>query len=373
MRLVLFTLLVAPLVGTGPACNSIECGVGTIERDGKCAPADDTTGTAKCGPFTQLEGDVCVPTFPPTQCDPGTTEADTDGSGVTTCIGTGTSAGCSGAFACPTPASGKQTICGQIYNFADGTKFQAAGATGAKCQAGATTGPCALQILALDAVAYANAPTTTPPLATGAVYIDDCGRYRVPDITVPSNPFIALGVDDQGSAFSPDGVTVTTGVATGAAANTKVPNLEAFVADLTTVGTLQTTSNNNQMLANGIYAAIFRTHMCDADDMCTGDGFATQAGVTFVKNGVPQMGNDDYFMNEATRLHVDPNANATTMNGTALYKGASVNDSLAYSGSGGIADTTNCQWESHAAANVAGLLFIQIYRPMNKPLKTCTQ
>jgi len=41
--------------------------------------------------------------------------ADTDPtSGVTTCIGTGTLAGCTGAFACPAPAAGKQTICGQL-------------------------------------------------------------------------------------------------------------------------------------------------------------------------------------------------------------------------------------------------------------------
>jgi len=50
-----------------------------------------------------------------------------------------------------------------------------------------------------------------------------------------------------------------------------------------------------------------------------------------------------------------------------------VTDGPIYTGSGGITDTTNCQWESHAAANVPGLLFIQIYRKTQKPLKTCTE
>ncbi|HEY0255694.1 MAG TPA: hypothetical protein VGC41_29395, partial [Kofleriaceae bacterium] len=225
----------------------------------------------------------------------------------------------------------------------------------------------------LDAVAYAGAPTTTAPLATGSVYIDDCGRYRVPDISVPSNPFIALGFDDAGQPFGPTGVTVTSGVATFAAADTKLANFEAFVVDQTTVGTWQTTSNGNVSLANGIYAGIFRTHTCDADGMCAGDAFATSSGVTFTKSGNPQTGNDDYFMNEATRLHIDPAASSTTMNGTVLYKGAMVTDSLIYSGTGGITDTTNCAWEQHAAANVPGLVFMQIYRPTAKPTKTCTQ
>ncbi|HEY0252799.1 MAG TPA: hypothetical protein VGC41_14790, partial [Kofleriaceae bacterium] len=110
MRSILMLLLLANV----PSCKSTECGPGTIERDGNCAPADDTTSTAACGPFTVLQGDVCVPMYPPTMCDPGSTEASTDSDGITTCIGTGVSAGCSGAFACPTPAAGKQTICGQI-------------------------------------------------------------------------------------------------------------------------------------------------------------------------------------------------------------------------------------------------------------------
>ncbi len=143
-----------------PSCKSTECGSGTIERDGICAPADETTATAKCGPFTELQGEQCVPMFKPTECDPATTIASLDdATGVTTCIGTGTSTGCSGVFACPTPAAGKQTICGQIYNFADNTKFAATGATGAKCTTTSTSGPCALQMAAFDAFMYAASPS----------------------------------------------------------------------------------------------------------------------------------------------------------------------------------------------------------------------
>ncbi len=368
MRAALFIALVV-----APACKSVECAKGTIERDGVCQPADETTSAAKCGAFTILQGDQCVPMFPPTVCDPASTTADVDPStGVTTCIGTGTSGGCSGAFACPAPAAGTQTVCGQLYNLVDGSKLAATGATGAQCSATpASSGPCALQLVAFDAFAFAAAPTTTAPQATGAVYIDDCGRYRIPDITVPSGPFIALGVDDAGAPFGPTGVTVTTGVAVPRVADAKLTGIEAFVVDLTTVGTWQATGG--PMLADGIYAALFRQHSCTSAGVCTGDALASQAGVTLTKSMNPQPANDFYFADEATRLHVSASATATSQNGAALYAGASVNDGLVYSGTGGLTDPTNCQWETHAAASIPGLVFVQTFRPTSVVTHTCTE
>ena len=70
---------------------------------------------------------------------------------------------------------------------------------------------------------------------------------------------------------------------------------------------------------------------------------------------------------------IDPSALLTGQNGTGLLVNASVNDSLVYSGSGGLTDTANCQWKTHAAAALPGIVFIQIYRPVNQIGKTCTQ
>ena len=362
-------IILAFATTSAPACKSIECGTGTIERDGTCAPSDETVGTAKCGPFTMIMGDQCVPMFPPTICEPGTTTEDTGSDGVITCKGTGVSAGCSGDISCPNPASGKQTICGQIYNFEDNSKFQGA-ATGAACVGTETSGPCALQVVAFDAVAYANAPTTTSPQPVGKVVIDDCGRYAIEDITPPGGPFIALGFDDRGQPLGPTGVTVTTGVAMPTAADTKTQKFEAFVLDQSVIGTW--TSTGGPSFANGIYAAVYRQHTCDGAGACD---FATQSGVQITKSSVVNAANDYYFMSSdgMTRQHIDPAANATSANGTGLLTNASVNDSLAYSGTGGITDTTNCQWENHAAADVPGLLFIQIYRKTAKLGKTCTE
>ena len=65
-------------------------------------------------------------------------------------------------------------------------------------------------------------------------------------------------------------------------------------------------------------------------------------------------------------MSIDAAATATGMNGTGLLTGASVNDSLVYSGTGGITDTTNCKWENHAAASLPTIVFFQVYRPMNQ-------
>jgi hypothetical protein len=280
-----------------------------------------------------------------------------------------TTAACAGAFTCPAPASGKQTICGQVYDLADNTKFAAADATGEQCTTVTTAGPCALKVVAFDALSYANAPTTTTPLTVGMVFIDDCGRYRVADITPPPGPFVALAWDD-GGASGPTGVTVPTGVALATLANTKVEDFESWIVDQTTTSTWQSTGGPT--LASGIYSAIFRTHGC-VTGTCTGDAFANQTGVTITKSGNPQAANDYYFQSEPGRMHIDATATATTMNGTALYTNASVNDSLVYSGAGGITDTVNCGWETHAAASIPGIVFMQIYRPSSKPTKTCTQ
>jgi hypothetical protein len=366
-------VLVVAALAASTGCKDTTCGTGTIDDNGTCTPADETVGTAQCGAFTILEGDQCVPMFPPTQCDPSTTTEMTDPTtGVVTCIGTG-GGGCSAPFACPKPTSGKQTICGQLYDFENNSLLQGSNQSGTQGTTATASGPCALQILAFDATAFAMNPTTTEPLATDPIYIDDCGRYRVPNITLSGTPFVALGIDDAGMPLGPGGTTVTTGVALPQQPNAAITNFEAYTIDEGTVG--EWTSTGGPMLTDGIYAGVFRTHVCATSDaMCTGDPQATQGGVTFTKSSVAEPSQDYYFMTETTHDHIDPAATATSINGTVLFTGASVADGLIYSGTGGITDTANCKWESHAAASLPGIVFFQIYRPVNSAFNTtCTQ
>jgi hypothetical protein len=293
--------------------------------------------------------------------------------GVVTCVGNG-GGGCSATFACPQPTSGKQTICGQLYDFEDNAKFQEANPMGAQCGSGGGSAACALQILAFDAVAFGNNPTGTAPLPTDPVYIDDCGRFRVQNIDLTGvGPFVALGIDDAGQPLGPTGVTVTTGAALPQQPNTATPSFEAFIINETAVGGWQ--ASGGPMLSSGIYVGVFRAHVCAAfDSMCTGDAFANQGGVTFTKSGSTEPADDYYFVAGTNHDQIDSTATATSDNGTGLLTMASVNDGLVYSGTGGITDTTNCKWETHPAASLSGIVFFQIYRPINFSFNTtCTQ
>jgi hypothetical protein len=357
-RIVFLALVTALVAG----CKSVDCGPGTTERDGACVASNQTVATAKCGPFTELHGDLCVPTFPPAVCDVDSTDPDLDvATGVVTCIGHG-GGSCATKLACPTPSDGKQTACGQLYDFETGQPFQQAGASGAPCVKGATTtGPCSLAIHAFDAVALAMAPMTTPPLATDAVYLDDCGRFRIPEIAQPTGPFVALAIDDDAmAAAGPGGTTSAVGVAFPRMANFATKDVEGFVIKGATAAGWGSPS-----LAAGIYAPVYRAHRTGLDN---------QAGVTFTfgpMNQGPTMTNVDrdfYFGAAATtRTTLDGSVSATGANGTALVSGANLGE--VYSGRGGIPST--CAWEIHAGSAVPGVVFIQIFRPTDAPNMTC--
>ncbi len=353
-------LISAVLAASSGGCKNVECGVGTVERDGNCQPANETVGNAMCGPFTVLQGDKCVPMFPPTECDPGTTASDVDpATGVTTCVGTG-GGGCSASFACPAPAAGKQSICGQLYDFENNTAFTAAGATGAKCTAGATDGPCSLTIRAYDAIAFGTSPATATPLTVGDISIDDCGRYRVTDITLPAGPFIGLGIDDTDTGKAgPTGTTNTVGVATPKLASMSTKDFEAWIVKKST--TDQWVASGGPPLSGGYYVNVFRGHRTGTDN---------QAGVTSTRSGNPNTANDYYFTaSQMTRQTIDTAATVTGANGTALITNAAVSESVAYAGSGAI--PASCVWEAHAGASLPNIVFIQLFRPVNAVAQTC--
>ena len=355
MRIYLLSLLPLTALATGAGCKEVECGEGTIEREGACVRADQSFSEAKCGEFTVLVGGVCKPMFDPTVCDTATTLPDVDPeTGVTTCRGTGTG-GCSAPIACPPPAAGKQTICGQLFNFENNQPFAAASAEGARCQAPAASGPCSLGIRAYDAIAFGMNPATAQPLAVGDTYIDDCGRYRLTDITLPPGPFIGLGIDD--AMQGPAGTTNTVGVATPKVAGTATRNFEAFIAAKST--TDQWTTSGGPPMSGGIYAMVFRAGK---------SGTANRAGV--MRTGGSAAVDEVYFQAaQTTRTTVDASATATGANGTALVTNASVNDGLAYSGSGGL--PPECQYSTHAGVSLPFILFIQVLRPTDRAGMTC--
>jgi hypothetical protein len=341
------SVLLALLAAVTPGCKTIDCGDGTTERDGLCVASSETVSAAKCGPQTELHGDLCVPTFAHTICDPSTTAEEFDPSTqVTTCVGTG-AGGCSARLACPDGTGGKQTICGQIYDFETGQPFAAPSATGAPCGTGVTSGPCALGIKAYDAVAFAQSAGMGGALATGAVYIDDCGRFRIPDVSQPAAaPVIALGVDDI-AAPGPTGLTNAAGVTTTAVPNGASRDVEAFIVKPTTTAGWSGTS-----LATGIFALVFHDTLA---------GTALGSGVSVTRNGALDATHTLYFSAAANRTTLDGTAHATGINGTALYNITNPMLTDVYSGTGGL--PAGCNWEPHGGVALQGLVFIQTFRP----------
>jgi hypothetical protein len=369
-NIILCVLLSGSLLSVS-SCKDVECGDGTIERDGTCQPASATTSSGMCGPFTELQGDRCVPQFPPTTCDPATSIPTIDpDTGVTTCIGVG-GGGCSAKFACPAPtAANRFTVCGQIYDFENGAKFVAADATGAMCDpaAPATTGPCALAINAYDAISFAMNPATAKKLTADSITIDDCGRYRLVNLdTTGTSPFIGLGIDDAGMTPGPGGVTVSTGVA-AEKADVIVENFEAYIVKSSTYA--MWAGSGGPSLANGIYVATYRKHKL-VDGV---DRHAPQDGVTFAHlNGTTYPGDDHYFTAaQTTHQTLDGAASVTGMNGTALVANRSVAEQVNFVGQGGIG--SGCAWKPHAAASIPGIVFIQIFRKMDSGAAgSCTE
>jgi hypothetical protein len=231
------------------------------------------------------------------------------------------------------------------------------------------TGPCALRMNAYDAIMFANNPGTAP-LEVADTYIDSCGRFRLTDVTPPTgSPFIAIGIDDIQGTPGPSGVTNATGIAVPNAPDTATKDTEAFIVPAAVTTKWATTGAGAPTIAGGLYVMIFRQKRAPSR--------LTQAGVTVLKgippNFAPTPSTDYYFKStDVQRENVD-NAtpqNVTGANGTALVTPAALSDG-AFTGLPTGILPPECRWSAHAAQTVAGIVFVQVVRPVNNGTATC--
>src|SRR5678815_924279 len=147
-RYLLGATLIAAASPMLTSCQGVDCGEGTIERDGVCVPADQAVEPGDCGDGTHYdpaEGGSCVPDLPPAQCDPDTTVPIPDPvTGIITCVGTGTT-GC--GLPCPPPGPGNVSLCGKLYDVEDDSAIEET-ADGTPCdlENPTLTGPCSLHV-----------------------------------------------------------------------------------------------------------------------------------------------------------------------------------------------------------------------------------
>lgn len=346
-----WTWLASALLAAVPfsqlGCSQLVCGDGTVERNGACRPADEQPGSATCGLGTELSpGGTCVPTDP-TVCDPATTEERFDpDTGVITCVGTNPDP-CVADLPCPTPASGKLTLCGRIFDTETDESLRAPTATGTACNPAAPTadGPCSLKLQFYDALFFQQDPVGTLPLSAGSITIDDCGRYVGRDIGMTSSGFVGAAIDD---AMGVADTHILTGVATADAMAVPARGFRTYATRKST-DTLWSAAaqlpNGDTFEELGVLVMAFRK------------GLTPQAGVKIQQNGNVVPANDFYFTDTTkARTMLDRTRDLTGANGTGLFIHGDA--PVPFTGTGG--EPTGCHWPTALAATIPNVYFVQL-------------
>ena len=357
MRKLVAIVLVAVMPFAGAGCAALECGEGTIERDGTCAPADETPDPTVCGPGTQLgpSGTCESVVF----CDPDTTMEVIDPvTGEVTCVGTGGGGDCTSQLSgCATASAGTMTMCGRLYDIEDDTEIGAGSADTSACPAnGEATGPCSLTIRPFDALLFAADPTGTPPLVADEIYQDRCGRFRIKNIQPAGAPFIGLGVDDH--PMHDNGQRLT-GVAFPTQAATARNDIVAYTTSQATDAMWGASSGEGASLAAlGVYVNIYRDRGVPGDPLAGN----LAEGVQILRGGQPIVDDDFYFSDTDTaRTTIDDALDETGANGTGVVLGQ---PNLApYTGTPGPLPG-GCNWYSSNGAAIPGVVFVQIHEPV---------
>lgn len=348
-----FMLAAAAAGLVNASCSNVECGQGTVERDGACFPADQGTEPSMCGgtgPFATVLGlDGKCETEVPTVCDEESTRAETDdATGVTTCIGV--TGGCDSEIQCQAPDSGRITLCGRIWDAETDDPIAAALNTPEMmCNPAAPTtdGPCSLRVRFFDALDFASNPATAMPIMPPeGVFTDGCNRYRGHNMTRPQFGFIGIGVDDA-PGITPAVPHRLTGVATANALATPGRGFKAYITRVSTDNLWTSTSGIGGMTfaQRGVLAIVFQYKG------------APRAGVTVRRAGAT-IPADDYYFSDTTkaRTMVSAALTMTGANGTGLV--VNTDSPTAHDGIG--AEPAGCQWPSNLAAAIPNVVFMQI-------------
>ena len=336
------------------SCDVLECGEGTTERNGECVAADGTIPeNDSCGEGTHYDGTLlaCVPDYPATICEDGTTTAVPDETGVIVCEGTG-GGGCS--LPCPVPAANHNTICGQLFDAETNQPIEAddvASEPGRKCDFDnpETTGPCSLEVKFYDALSFAQNPTGTPPLSTDSITINNCGRYAGVNIPTPALGFLGVGVDDSTEGSTTD--WVLSAVAFPSAPGWRDPDRVTFVVATTTDQAWTTSAGNpfgaTTFAQKGVFFPIFLNGNGSTPVPVTGVKITRDPGVPFPA--------DDYYFDDAdpdTRASIAAAQESTGANGAGLMVNSDLVD---HGGEGGL--PSECSWPSDLAKAIPGVVF----------------
>jgi hypothetical protein len=344
-----YGLVVAAIAALAFAgCDSLECGEGTAESGGACVPADGVSpDDPQCGAGTVFDpvAQACVPERPPTECGPNTEPVEGP-DGVIECVGTGTS--CADPLPCPLPDGGDVSVCGRLIDAETSAPIAAGDGTDTSvCDPASPTadGPCALQLVFVDAIAFATDPGSAAPLLADEITLDSCGRFRALDVAEPPSGFLGVAIDD--SMAGATDAHVTTGIGLPVAPNARLDGV-TLVATRRSTDQAWTTSAGDPFAGQTFseIGAILVTYV---------HAGLPVAGVEITAGGAPVSEADDFYFddaNPAVKSSVAAGQNATGINGAALAVGTSLGE---HSGSGGEPD--GCTWSTAPGASIPGVIF----------------
>lgn len=257
---------------------------------------------------------------------------------------------CSAPIACPTPGDGKLTLCGYVLDAESGERIQDDGADGTPCEpdSPATSGPCSLELLLYDGLAFAENPLTAPHPPADEVVVDTCGRFRAVNIEPPALGYIAVATDDASASSADDYVLTVVSFAVSMAGSRN--GLGLYSARRATDQRWTDTAGNPFGLATfserGAHMSIFL------------DVAAPVAGVRITVGDATVSDSDFYFADaDGVRSTVNPTLDVTLAPGAGLTVGTALTN---YSGVGG--EPSGCAWPATLGFAVAGALVVQEQR-----------
>ena len=245
-------------------CKNVDCGDGTIERNGTCVPGERD----RRRPRSAVRSPSCTATSA-CRCSRRrcairrrrTPDIDPT-TGVITCIGTG-GGGCAATFACPTPTRRQADDLRPDLRLRDRRRRSRTTERDRRAVRRRPRRPGRARSASRRSTRWRSRATRRDARRSRPtrVYIDDCGRYRVPDIAQPAGPFVALGDRRREPASAgPPAPPTRSAIATAKRPNTATKDFEAYIVTRSTTAGCGPAPS----LAAGIYAPVYHGHRRDA-------------------------------------------------------------------------------------------------------------
>jgi hypothetical protein len=204
-----------------------------------------------------------------------------------------------------------------------------------------TTGPCALQVSAYDALMFFGNPTGTAPMVPERYTLNTCGQFVLENFAAPALGFMAIAVDDHGSSGDEHWVSAV-----------PFPSMAGLRRDDVELFAVRHNSNQKWTTSagdpfgtltfgdRGAYLPIFR-----------------HRGVAVAGVSIPNTESFYFSDTNSMRTTVAPAQTSTGTNGSALVVDEGAFTDLC--GEGSEAALQGCQWPCPQGGSVPGLYVVR--------------